>query len=259
MSHKVDPRIYRIKKIDDWKTRGYYQNSSQYLEEDFRIRKFLNKKFVNAGVEKIEIERFPGKINIIVFTSRPGLVIGRGGEGVERVRKELEKELLRIPKKHFLNQEKSKEKKKKKKVFETKFSKKDEKKTKEADNRKKTEKESEESKVLRLEIREVRNLWTSAQLSADWVAQQIERRNPYRKVIKQALNKIISNKEIKGARIEVSGRLNGAEIARREWLSAGSLPRQTLRAVIDYAKKEAHCSYGTIGVKVWIYKGERLD
>lgn len=95
-------------------------------------------------------------------------------------------------------------------------------------------------------------------MSAQWVAQQIEKRVAYRRVLKRALSKIISHKEIQGARIQISGRLNGAEIARREWLGSGKLPRQTIRADIDYAKAEAHCNYGVIGVKVWIYKGEKF-
>jgi len=213
MGHRVHPKAYRIKEIGDWNSRGFYRKPAELLQEDFRIREFLNKKLGRIGVEKIEIERFPNKLNVIISSARPGLIIGRGGEGIEQLRKEVQQKVLK----------------------------------------KKAKKE------LRIEIREIRDPWTSASLSAQWVAQQIEKRVAYRRVLKRALSKITSHKEIQGARIEVSGRLNGAEIARREWLGAGKLPRQTIRADIDYAKAEAHCSYGVIGIKVWIYKGEKFE
>lgn len=212
MGHKVHPKAYRIRRIEDWDTRGFYKKPAEFLEQDFKIRKYINKKLGKVGIEKIEIERFPSKINIIISSARPGLIIGRGGEGVEQLKKELENKVI------------------------------------------KTEKTS-----IRIEIREIKNPWASADLSAQWVVQQIEKRVRYRRVLKQALSKITANKEIKGARIEVSGRLNGVEIARREWLGQGQLPRQTIRADIDYAKAEAFCSYGVIGIKVWIYKGEKFE
>jgi len=213
MGHRVHPKAYRIRGIADWDSRGFYKKPAKLLEEDFKIREFLKKKLSRVGIEKIEIERFSNKLNIIISSARPGLIIGRGGEGIELLRKELQQKIL-------------------------------EKKTK---------------NELRIEIREIRDPWTSAGLSAQWVAQQIEKRVAYRRVLKRALSKIISHKEIQGARIQVSGRLNGAEIARREWLGSGKLPRQTIRADIDYAKAEAHCNYGIIGVKVWIYKGEKFE
>ena len=212
MAHKVHPKAFRIKEITDWNSRGFYKKKfSEYLKEDFKIREFLRKKLTKIGIEKIEIERFPGKLNIIISTARPGLIIGRGGGGIEELKKEMEN-----------------------KIFKN----------------KKLE--------LKLEIREIKNPWLSAALSAQWVAQQIERRVPYRRVLKQALDKIIAYKEAQGVRIEVAGRLGGGEYARREWLKAGRLPRQTLRADIDYAQERAYCTYGVIGVKVWIYKGEKF-
>jgi len=214
MAHKVHPKAYRIKRITDWDSRGFYRKPAEYLEEDFRIRDFLKKKLSRVGIEKIEIERFPNKLNIIISSARPGLIIGRGGEGVEELKRELENKVI---------------------------------------------KKKEKRKELRIEIREIKNPWTSASLSAQWIAQQIEKRVHHRRVLKRALSKITAHKEIQGARIEVSGRLNGVEIARREWLGQGKLPRQTIRADIDYAKAEAHCSYGVIGIKVWIYKGEKFD
>ncbi|OGZ26661.1 MAG: 30S ribosomal protein S3 [Candidatus Nealsonbacteria bacterium RIFOXYB1_FULL_40_15] len=212
MSHKVNPKAYRRRRLEDWLSRGFYKNTAELLEEDFKLRKLIMKKIGKAGIEKIEIERFQGKTNLIITTAKPGIIIGRGGEGIEMLKKEIEKVL-----------------------------KKD----------KKTE--------IRIEIREIKNPWLSASLSGQWVAQQLEKRVPFRRVLKRALSKMMENKEVKGARVEVSGRLNGAEIARREWLANGRLPRQTIRADIDYALEQAFTTYGTIGVKVWIYKGEKFE
>ncbi|HHE76889.1 MAG TPA: 30S ribosomal protein S3 [Candidatus Parcubacteria bacterium] len=226
MTHKVHPKIYRAKETSDWSSRGFYKEPAKSLEEDFKIRKFLTSKLKKAGIEKIEIERFSSKLNIIVFSSRPGIIIGRGGEGVEQLKKELIKKIL-----GYKDNQKSK----------------------------KSGKKDEEKKIVNIEIREVRNPWVSASLSAQLVAQQIEKRVNHRRAMKQAISKIITNKEVKGVKVEVSGRLNGVEIARREWLREGRLPLQTIRADIDFAKAEAYCTYGVIGVKVWIYKGEKFE
>ncbi len=225
MAHKVNPKIFRTRRISDWDTRAFYEDPAYYLEEDFLIRDFLGKKLERFGVEKIEIERSANKINIIITSSRPGLIIGRGGEGVENLKKELEKKLNKISKHPWQKEIKEKSKKAAK-------------------------------KELKIEIKEIKNLWISASLTAQWAASQLEKRIAYRRVLKQGLSKIMANKEVKGARIELAGRLNGAEIARREWVASGSLPLQTLRAEIDYAKHIARCSYGVIGIKIWIYKGE---
>jgi len=231
MSNKVHPKAYRIKETADWNSRGFYKKAAESLEEDFRIREFLKEKFKKIGIEKIEIERFSNKLNIIIFSSRPGIIIGRGGEGVEQLKKELLKKVFKF-------------------------------KVEESARKKKGELSSgekiSERKVINIEIKEVRNPWISASLCAQWVAQQIERRVNHRRVLKQAISKVSMNKEIKGVKIEVAGRLNGVEIARREWLRKGQLPLQTIRADIDYARAEAYCSYGVIGVKVWIYKGEKF-
>jgi small subunit ribosomal protein S3 len=241
MSHKVDPRIYRIRGIGDWKSRGFYnKQTSKYLEEDFRIRKYIDKKIGRTGVEKVEIERFRGKINIIIYSARPGLIIGRGGEGIEQLRKEIDK-ILKEPVFYDIIE-------KNKKAF-----------IKNNNDTGKKDKENEpEKNFIKIEIREVKNVWLSAQLVAQWAAQRLEKRIAYRRVAKEAMGKITLNKEVKGARVEFAGRLNGTEIARREWFGTGQLPRQTLRSDIDYAKDEAHCTYGAIGIKVWIYKGEKF-
>ena len=232
MSHKVHPKSFRIRESKDWNSRGFYEKDfSFYLEEDFKIRKFLEKKIGKLGVEKIAIERSHGKIKIIISTARPGLVIGRGGEGVERLRRDLENSILGKGKIAF---------------------------------RKKTAapvvKSSKKTKTdLKIEIREIRNPWTSASLVAQWMVGQIERRVRYRRVLKRALSEVMSQKGIQGARVEVKGRLGGIEISRREWLKEGRLPRQTIRADIDYAHKRAYCTYGVVGIKVWLYKGERKE
>jgi len=184
------------------------------LEEDFKIREFLRKKLGKIGVEKIEIERFSGKINIIISSARPGLIIGRGGGGVEELKRDLEVTLKPAQK---------------------------------------------DKRELKLEIKEIRDPWSSASLSAQWIAQQIERRIPPRRILKQALDKILVSRGVEGGRVEVAGRLGGAEIARRQWLNRGRLPRQTIRANIDYATARAFCTYGVIGIKVWIYKGEKFE
>lgn len=212
MAHKVHPKAFRIKEITDWDSRGFYRkNFPQYLEEDFRIREFLKKKTRNLGVEKVEIERSPLKINVLISSARPGLIIGRRGEGVEGLKKEIEK-LLKIKPKPD----------------------------------------------LKLDIKEVKKLWTSASLASQWIAEQIEKRVRYRRVLKQSLDKIMANKEVKGAKVQLAGRLDGIEISRTEWLKKGRMPLQTIRADIDYAQNQAYCTYGVVGIKVWIYKGEKF-
>ncbi len=221
MTHKVHPKIFRTRKLQDWSSRWYQKNQGLALEEDFRIRDFLEKKLKKVGIEKIEIERSLNKLIIIIFTSRPGIIVGRGGEGIEIIKKDLNKILRKIAKDH---------------------------KIKEKDKRE-----------IKIEVREIKNPWTSASLSAQWMAFQLEKRMGFRRVLKQTLSKICVNKEIQGARVEVSGRLDGKEMARREWLQKGKMPRHTIRADIDYSLVVAKTTYGAIGVKVWLYKGEKFE
>ncbi|OGZ18775.1 MAG: 30S ribosomal protein S3 [Candidatus Nealsonbacteria bacterium RBG_13_42_11] len=214
MAHKVHPKSFRIKDIGDWDSRWFnIKKIPQYLEEDFKIRKVIKDKIGKLGVEKAEIERFPGKITVIISSARPGLIIGRGGGGIEELKKILEKEVFKIGAK----------------------------------------------KELKIEIKEIRDPWTSAALSAQWVAQQIEKRVSHRRVLKQVIEKVMAAKGVKGVRVEVAGRLDGAEIARRTWLKKGRMPRQTLRADIDYAGERALCTYGIVGIKLWIYKGDKFE
>ncbi len=218
MAHKVNPKLFRIKRTKDWDSKGFYEdNFSEYLKEDFKIREFLKKKIGDCGVSRIEIKRSPNEIKVIISSMRPGLVIGRGGKEVRALRSQLLQKMSETPFR----------KKKKKEEFK-----------------------------LDIEVKEVRDPWAKASLVAQWMADQIENRTHYRRVLKQALGKIMNQREVKGAKVQVAGRLNGISIARTEWLREGLLPRQTIRADIDFAKDEAYCSYGVIGIKVWIYKKE---
>jgi len=222
MSHKVHPKIIKVKGIDDWLSRGFYhKNFPQYLEEDFKVREFLKEKLAKALVEDIEIERGRTSLKVIIKTARPALVIGRGGKGVEELIHQLKKLL--------------------KDVYESRKGR------------------TRQTGDIKIEVLEVKNPWASAELTAQWVAGQIEKMVPFRRVLKMAVAKAKGQKEVKGVKVEVSGRLNGIEIARTEWLKEGRMPRQTFRSIIDYSFTEAYCKYGVIGVKVWIYKGERFE
>jgi small subunit ribosomal protein S3 len=224
MSHKVHPKSFRLRNTADWFSRWFQKDGyAEALREDYLIRNYLEKKLKETGFEEIEIERFSGKITVFISTARPGLIIGRGGSGIEELRKEMVKII-------------SKEKK----------------------SRPQEKQEGAKSEI-RLEIREIKNPWDSASLTAQWVVQQLERRMPYRRVMKQAITKVMMGKEVQGIKVEVAGRLGGADIARKETLKKGRLPLQTMRAKIDYSAKEAKTTYGMVGVKVWFYKGEKFD
>jgi len=224
MTHKVHPKAFRIRRMEDFNIRGFYGSKMpQYLEEDFLIKDFLREKLAEASVANIEIEHSANKLNIIIESARPGVIIGRGGEGIELLKKEIEAKLLRLRKKNV--------------AMKGKVS----------------------AGSLKIDIKEVKNPWISAMLVAQFSAQQLEKRIPFRQVLKKGIERVMQNKEAKGVRMEVSGRLNGVEIARKEWLKQGRMPRQTIRADIDYAQYEANCTYGVIGIKVWIYKGDKFE
>ncbi len=216
MSQRSHPRIKRITTTSDWKSKGFYSgNYPEYLQEDHLIREHMEKNLQGVGIAEIEIRRSPSELTIIVHSARPGIVIGRGGEGVKRLKESLDKLLA----KEGLGVDRK----------------------------------------IRIEVKEVKDPWSSARVAAQEMSIQLEKRMPYRRVIKQAMSKITANRSVKGARIEVAGRLNGSEIARTEHISEGNLPRETLRADLDYAFEEAYCKFGTIGIKVWIYKGEKFN
>ncbi|MDX1607642.1 MAG: 30S ribosomal protein S3 [Candidatus Spechtbacterales bacterium] len=228
MTHKTHPKSTRIGITKGWKSRWFdKKNYQKNLQQDHKMREYLLDKFQNAGINSIDIERFANSISILVHTSRPGLVIGRGGSGIEEAKKGLLK-ILRN-------------------------------KIQISPSKNNTDDEQKALPQVKIEVHEVRDSDARARLVALNVAEQLERRIPFRRVIKRSLDRVMSHKEVKGAKISVAGRLNGAEMARTEFVKEGSLPLQTLRADIDYSFVEAVTKYGTIGVKVWIYKGEKLE
>ncbi len=211
MGHKISPISLRLGFTKDWRSRYFAKRDIvKYLKEDVKIRKFLEKRLRFMGVDNIEIERNPGEIRVIIHTSRPGLIIGRGGAGSDEIKKE-------------------------------------------------TEKLIEAKTRIKIEIQEYKNPEASAAITAEQIIEKIERRMPFRRVLKQALAKIIANREVKGGKIEIKGRLNGSEIARTEHMEEGLMPLQKLTANIDFAKNTAFTTYGTVGVKVWIYKDEHAS
>lgn len=227
MTHRVHPYAFRIgTPAAPWKSRWFNRKKFQeYLREDTLLRSWLEKRLKGAHIETVEIERSPNAILITVKTSRPGVLIGRGGEGAERVKNEIKRQLFRIRKRF-------------------------------ASHGPKTEPKPAE---VRLNIEEIRAPETHAAIAAQMIADDIEKRMRFRRVIKQALEKISASKEVQGVKIALKGRLDGAEMARYEWAKKGRIPLQTIRANIDYAEKTAFTTYGTVGVKVWIYKGDVFE
>lgn len=208
MGQKVHPYGFRLGVIKDWKGR-WYANKKEYsdlLHEDLLIRHYLKEKFFTAGVSEIETERAANRVRVTIHTARPGMVIGRGGQEVDRVRRELE---------------------------------------------------AITGKQVQINIVEVKVPELDAQLVAENIAFQLQRRVSFRRAMRQAQQRAMRMGAL-GIKIRVSGRLGGAEIARTEWTPEGSIPLHTLRADIDYGFAEAKTTYGQIGVKVWIYKGEVL-
>ena len=214
MGRKVHPFIFRLGSVTNWKSRWFSKKQyREFLEQDTKLRSFILEKLRKASINSVEIERSANHLSVIIKTARPGLVIGRGGEGIEGLKNEI------------------------KKLFQK-------------DNSMSAKYE------IRLEVEEVKDPDIQAAIVGMEIANQIERRLPYRRVMKQALDKIMQNGKAKGAKIMIKGRLNGAEIARKEHLKKGKIPLQTLRSDIDYASSTAYTTYGTIGIKIWIYKGE---
>lgn len=210
MGQKISPTSFRIGINKDWLSRWF--DSRKYLphlKDDVTVRTFLTKKLKGMSVDRVEIERGTDMMNVIIYTARPGLLIGRGGGGVEELKLKIQKLL-------------------------------------------------KNKTAVRIEIQEIKNPEASAMIMAESIAEQIEKRIPFRRIMKQTLAKIIASKQVKGAKIQIGGRLDGAEIARLEHLEEGNLPLQTIRADIDFAKATAITTFGTVGIKVWIYKGEKF-
>ncbi len=210
MSHSVHPYAHRIGILRDWKSRWFQKkNYALFLKEDVRTREWLMKKLRSLMVSEIHIERSRNTVMIFIKTPRPGLLIGRGGEGIEKLRKEIQAKM--------------------------KF------------------------KELKVTIEEIKNPYADAYVVARLVVQDLEKRLPFRRTLKQNIEKVMTSGGVKGVRIQLSGRLDGSEMSRTEWLRKGLIPLQTLRADVGFARDTAILPYGTIGARVWIYKGEVFD
>lgn len=222
MTHKTNPIAYRLGISQQWHSRYLPKHTADMkfmLEEDGLLRAAVAKKFKRAGIEKVDIERSGTVMKVFVHTARPGMIIGHGGSGIEETRRLLTQAVRAYRRK----------------------------------------KKTTPDFIVQLNVEEVRKPEISAQVASENIALNLEKRLPFRRVIKQALEKIMSYKEVKGAKISVAGRLNGAEISRTEWVSDGKIPLITLRSNIDYAENRAYCTYGVLGIKVWIYKGELVQ
>ena len=207
MGQKVNPHGLRVGIIKDWDSKWYAEaDFADCLIEDHDIRKFLKKRLSNAGVSKIEIERASDRVKIIIYTAKPGQVIGKGGAEIEKLKVEVQKLTA-------------------KKVF--------------------------------IDIKEIKRPDRDAQLVAESIAQQLENRVSFRRAMKSTMSRSMKA-GVKGIKTAVAGRLGGADMARTEFYSEGTIPLQTLRADIDYGFAEADTTYGKVGVKVWVYKGEIL-
>jgi small subunit ribosomal protein S3 len=213
MGKKVNPVGIRLGITTSWKSKWFGgRNFAKNLKEDVLIREAIMKQWKTAAIADVNVERNSGMIKIIILTSRPGMLIGRGGTGIE--------DINRLIKNKFFAGKKIE---------------------------------------LKVEIKEIRQFEENASLVAQQVAEQLEKRMPFRRILKSTLEQVQKNNQVKGVKIEVSGRLGGAEMSRREWLSKGTIPLHTLRADIDFSRATARTTYGAIGVKVWIYKGEVFE
>lgn len=227
MTHVVHPYAHRLGVIRDWKSRWFAKTPREFRENvmiDASIRRFLKKRLRGSYVTSVEIERNQKHIRVLIRTSRPGLVIGRGGEGSMKLTKEIEEIVRKI------------------KIAPGKI------------------RNMTPGKLsVRLDIEEVRSPESQAPVVGYMVAEGLEKRQTFRRVLKQTVEKVMANRDVEGVRIAISGRLGGAEMSRQEEIKRGRVPLQTLRADIDFAKEVAYLPYGVIGIKVWIYRGEIFD
>src|SRR3989338_537634 len=232
MSHISHPYAVRIGILRTWRSRWFSDKEYRsLLREDLAIRDFLQKRLRGMAVDSVEIERTPLALSIVIKTARPGLLIGRGGEGAEKLKNQNYQILAKtrgdiaMTRKPRIQQDNTGGKRRR-------------------------------QSDMRLVIEEVKIPEAHAKIMVEQIAQDLEKRLPFRRVIKQNFSKMSSSKEVFGAKIVLSGRLDGSEMARREWLKSGRIPLQTLRADIDFARGRATLPYGDIGIKVWIYKGD---
>ena len=215
MSHTVHPYSHRLGIIRDWRSRWFSMHKTYRtsLKADVLIREYLQEALRANYVGGIDIERTQKVLRVIIKTSRPGMLLGKAGDGVVKLRIKL-LSLLKKNKVELVGQD------------------------------------------FKLDVEEIRNPEANSAIAAMMVAEALEKRLPFRRVMKQTIEKVMASKEVQGVRIYLGGRLGGAEIARSESLKKGRIPLQTLRADIDFARERAHMTYGDIGIKVWIYKGE---
>lgn len=214
MTHIVHPYSHRLGILRDWKSRWFSADKKyrEFLKGDILLREYLQKKLRGLYIGSIEIERNEKAFRLVIKTARPGMIIGRSGEGVEKLRADIVK---------FMNKRKL-----------------------------------PLGKDFKLDIEEIRSPESNAAIVSYMIAEGLEKRMPFRRIMKQTIDKVMANRDVKGVRIFLGGRLGGAEMARNEDLKKGRIPLQTLRADIDFAREKAHMTYGDIGIKVWIYKGE---
>ena len=227
MGQKINPTSLRIAITKDWSSRWFFPSKggksslgkypyATFLEEDELIRKTVQQKISQAGVASVDIERTSNRLRIVIRAARPGFVIGQGGKGIEDLTKTLERNLRKL----------------------------------------RLTRGQKAQVAVSVNVEELKRSEISATYVAQQIAWDLEKRLHFRRVLKKHLDTIMQNKEVRGAKILLAGRLGGAEIARKETLKKGALPLQTLRADIDYGTATAYTTYGTIGIKVWIYKGE---
>ena len=208
MGQKVHPLGFRLRITQNHRS-SWFANQKTYpsiLEEDYKIRAYIKREFSSAGISKIEIERRSEQVELQIHTSRPGIIVGRSGSGIDKIKEDLQK-VLKC------------------------------------------------SNHIRVNVTEIKNMDADANLIGEFIAEQLEKRIPFKRATRQAIQKA-QRANAQGIKVQVSGRLNGAEIARSEWVREGRVPLQTLRADIDYATKEANTTYGILGIKVWVFNGE---
>ncbi|HEX9608849.1 MAG TPA: 30S ribosomal protein S3 [Candidatus Paceibacterota bacterium] len=218
MTHVVHPFAHRLGIIRDWKSRWFSADPKRYREFvkcDSTIRDFLKKRLRGMYVSSVEIERSQKILRVIIKTSRPGLIIGRSGEGATSIKRDLEKVIQKL--------------------------------------------KLADSPELKIDIEEVKSPESNAAIVGQMVAEGLEKRLPFRRVLKQTIEKVMANRDVEGVRIALAGRLGGADMSRREEHKKGRIPLQTFRADIDFACIEALLPYGVIGIKVWIYRGEVFE
>lgn len=218
MTHNVHPYAHRLGILRDWKSRWFSSNPKVYREGiklDTSIREFLTKRLRGMYVSSIEMERNQNMLRVIIKTSRPGVVIGRSGEGSVKIKAEVDKLVKKL--------------------------------------------NIDDVPEIKIDVEEVRSPESNAAIVSQIIVEGLEKRMPFRRVLKQTAEKVMANRDVKGVRIALAGRLGGAEMARREQIKKGRIPLQTFRADIDYAREKAYLPYGVVGIKVWVYRGDVFE